>query len=318
MCHCGQPSGLLGGDPTGVLTGYAQAQDSDSSSTDSDATFTCEDDPMVTAPPVQFNAPGATVVEVPVAIVAARQVACVRFVSGGVRCWGDAGYAGGATIFGDGVPGTLRPASGLSSRGNIPLPSDANGDSFHAIQIVSGKFHLCAVSSVGMVACWGDGETGCLGLDSTEDYGGPDRPVIRRVTLPDNAPVVRAAATFGSTCVLNTKAQVFCWGAEPQNGGFQLGTVGDQPGDMASLTPLPLDAGPGVHVVNIWAVDSLTCAGFSNHRLTCWGTDSDGTAALDATNSFLYVPSNAPLEGVWLQHRVSCKIRGIGEHGWLE
>ncbi len=215
-----------GGDPTGILTGYAQAQPSTTSSTlFSSQDFTCFDEPLVTAPPIEFSPSGASIAERPEEIVMARTVACVRFESGGVRCWGD----GFSPRFGDGQSGNTRRAEDLSTRSNIVLPTQPGGGPFQAAQLASSERHVCAVSSEGMLACWGHGGEGKLGQGSTQDYGGSANPTIPAVPLPSGVTVVRAAATGSSTCVLSSSAEVFCWGAAPYHGYVGLSTVGDDP-----------------------------------------------------------------------------------------
>ncbi len=152
-----------GKDPNGYITGYAQPQTTDSTPTGTDSfgfggttvQFTCADEPLITSTPIQFSPTGASSPEVPVVLMLASAVACVRFAAGGVRCWGEASAEFYAPAFGDGLAGTVRPASQLPTRANIALPTEADGSAFFASHLTSSWNQMCAVSVQGSLACWG-------------------------------------------------------------------------------------------------------------------------------------------------------------------
>ena len=102
---------------------------------------------------------------------------CARFNDGTVRCWGWGEY--GQLGLGDQL------TRGDGSGEVAALPAIDLGTGFSAVEIAAGGFHECAVSSGGVVKCWGFNQTqipppgssqgGQLGLGDTDNRGdGPN------------------------------------------------------------------------------------------------------------------------------------------------
>jgi hypothetical protein len=100
---------------------------------------------------------------------------CVELVSDAVKCWGDNSH--GALGLGD-----------TDDRGDEPnemgvhLPAVPLGARAGLAKIVGGAQHHCALFADGGVACWGSGEFGQHGLETTDDRG--DEPNEMGDALP--------------------------------------------------------------------------------------------------------------------------------------
>jgi hypothetical protein len=89
---------------------------------------------------------------------------CAVFSQGGIRCWGVGGNGRLGTNSENNVGGN---PSDMSS-----LPFISFSDSQPAVQVSAGFFHSCAVFAGTYFRCWGSGEAGTLGYDSTDSKGG--------------------------------------------------------------------------------------------------------------------------------------------------
>lgn len=95
-----------------------------------------------------------------------------------------------------------------------------------AVELVMGRFHVCARRAAGEVVCWGRNESGEIGDGTTTDRARPT-PVV----LP--GPAVQIDGGGYHTCALLADGGLSCWG---KNGSRQLGDGGtsDQPTPVMS------------------------------------------------------------------------------------
>ncbi len=82
-------------------------------------------------------------------------------------------------------------------------------------QYSAGVDHACGVNDFGLVYCWGQNDSGQLGLGNTEDSFNSERLVS---SLPSGMTTVKASSNF--TCGMNQTGIVKCWGL---NRGASLG-----------------------------------------------------------------------------------------------
>ena len=116
-------------------------------------------------------------------------------VSGQVKCWGD------------NAVGQL--GNGSTTDSTSPVTATGISD---AVQVVTGRWHVCARHATGRVSCWGrnlDGEVG----DGTQNVR--SSPVD--VGLVD---VVELGAGGFHTCAITKSKELYCWGL---NSSTQLG-----------------------------------------------------------------------------------------------
>lgn len=202
---------------------------------------------------------------------------CVRFASGKVRCWGNNDY--GQLGLGDTVSRGQLPA-------DMPTPFIDLGGEAKQIVAVSGGF--CALMVGGSVRCWGDNETGQLGIGSKEDIGdepGEMPPADVLVGGP-----VEALSGGGHVCARMVGGKVRCWG---YNGFGQLGlghvnSIGDAPGEMP-----PPDVNIGGAADEIIIGGYFTCA-LQAGALRCWGQNDHGQLGLGHKNAIGDQPGEMP------------------------
>lgn len=134
--------------------------------------------------------------------------------------------------------------------------------------VAASETHTCALTTGGLVRCWGDNTYGQLGDGTLTDRKTPVYVSgLNQVT----------AITVGRyhTCALTSAGGVKCWGA---NGYGQLGNGSN----FASLTPVAVS-----NLANVTAIDAgsyFTCALTSVGGMKCWGYNYYGQLG-DGTNT---------------------------------
>jgi alpha-tubulin suppressor-like RCC1 family protein len=144
------------------------------------------------------------------------------------------------------------------------------------VQVATGSWHSCALSSSGTVNCWGRNAAGQLG-DGTGQ--GSTNPV--EVLGLDDVRQVSAGEEY--TCAVRWNGEVYCWGS---NYGGRLGD-----GTTTNRwTPVPVDgiddavavaAGLGLYE------PGHTCALLDDGGVRCWGTNTSGQLGDGTTTSSL-------------------------------
>lgn len=137
---------------------------------------------------------------------------CALRADGTIRCWGsnDFGQLGTGLV--------SSPVLG---------PVDVTGVT-DAVELVMGRYHVCARHAAGEVSCWGRNENGQIG-----DGLVTPRLAPYKVTLP--RPAVHVAAGGYHSCALLDDDTVHCWGA---NASGQLGDGTRVPRSMPSPSQL--------------------------------------------------------------------------------
>ena len=216
---------------------------------------------------------------------------CAIISDGKVKCWGDGGLLG---------------LGHAKSMGNAPnemgdnLPAVDLGTGRTAKAISVGSNHTCAILDNDAVKCWGDGQSGQLGLGKTPDERSVfHHPILNAVPPPSYYYIGDEEGEMGNnllavdlgtgrtakaisagdrhTCVLLDNDTVKCWG----NGhGGQLGqgsidNWGDTAGEMGNNLPA-VDLGTGRTAKAISAGGSHTCVLLDNDTVKCWGIGGDG------------------------------------------
>ena len=161
-------------------------------------------------------------------------------------------------------------------------PSPAPGPVVSVDPAVSaGRLHSCALLANGTVKCWGSGALGQLGQDNTNTIGsGVPGNISAADALPINLGSGRTAKAISvganHSCALLDDNTVKCWGegASGRLGQDSQLDLGDDPGEMASLSSINLGIGRTAQAIS--AGDSHTCALLDDGTAKCWGRNSDG------------------------------------------
>jgi len=179
---------------------------------------------------------------------------CALRDAGDVWCWGPAwrgAFGAGYAEFG-----------AVASPVRVPDVDDI-------VQISAGRGYNCALRNDGRVSCWGNNESGKLGLGFES---GRELPTL----VPGLANIVQLGAGYGHTCALRQDGVVLCWG------GKDWGSVADGTVSGLQLTPTPILGAPGPFV-------EVAVGSFSGFAVTSsgecwawgsntWGYLSDGTS----------------------------------------
>jgi alpha-tubulin suppressor-like RCC1 family protein len=149
------------------------------------------------------------------------------------------------------------------------------------VQIAVGGNHTCAVTSGGLIYCWGYNGFGQLGDGTTQNHSLPVRVQggalrFRRVT----------AGSYHA-CAETTDGKAYCWGNNSW-GHNSFGELGD--GTTAyRLTPTPVSGGRLYKQVS--AGDTHSCALGTDDRAYCWGDNFSGQVG-DGTVTRRLVPTS--------------------------
>lgn len=127
-----------------------------------------------------------------------------------------------------------------------------------AVDVASGSSHSCAVSTLGVVFCWGSNAVGECGTAANGS-----RPA-RIVGLPGDA--VQVAAGFAFTCARLAGGEVYCWGL---NTSGELGDGSEvesraEPGRVPGLLASRVELGWGGACAVVAADGTVVCWG-GNH-----------------------------------------------------
>jgi alpha-tubulin suppressor-like RCC1 family protein len=198
------------------------------------------------------------------ALAAGMYFTCSASTLGRVHCWGD----NNSGQLGD---GTLEERS-------TPHRVNALLDLF-ITDLAAGEDHICALSSGGLVKCWGANGFGQLGDGTTTKQL---QPVD---VLGLSGGVTALTAGNNHTCALASGNTAKCWGSNT------YGQLGDGTG-VQSLTPV-IVAGLAGNVIKLSAGGLHTCAEVDGGVLECWGDNWTGQLGNGSTVGSIS-PVNVP------------------------
>jgi hypothetical protein len=246
-------------------------------------------------------------------LTAGADTTCHTRADGSLGCWGDLGFneSGGVDIKTLALPEARYKQVGLgiehmcgvsfdgavycrgSNRfGQLGTGNRSNSyDADVAVQqnalvftsIAVGAYHTCALTQQGQPFCWGSGNHGRLGNNSTEDSLVPT-PIATGQRGLERGRFVSLAAGMLNTCGLTSEGTLFCWGGMHGTGLERLG--GAEP--PIAFTP---ERVPGTerfrHVVS--GRDHV-CALNTSGRAFCWGGNEDGKLGIGRTSEREFMP----------------------------
>jgi alpha-tubulin suppressor-like RCC1 family protein len=185
------------------------------------------------------------------ALAAGSDFSCALGDDDGVRCWGD-----------DSV-GQLGDGGGAGS----PAPVAVTGLGAGIQTLVAQAQHACALTTLGLLTCWGANSDGQIG-DGTIAAARVPTLVNDPSATPTRLPAFSSVAVGGAhTCAVATEG-LYCWGANAQ--GQVSGT---NPG--ASLPrPTPVPGMDAIDPVEVTAGAQHTCVLSAGASVGCWGSNS--------------------------------------------
>jgi alpha-tubulin suppressor-like RCC1 family protein len=152
-----------------------------------------------------------------------------------------------------------------------------------------------------VVKCWGFNEFGQLGNDHNYSTQLPNPDVSLTSYGLNN--VVQVGGGSISTCVLNTKGQVYCWG---NNGYGQLGVNAGAPNpDQQTYLPNLIEGFAG-RVKTITVGESTNCALLYDGTVQCWGFSRYGQTGI--------VQENNPIPSTVTFTETVLKVTSGGQH----
>ena len=171
--------------------------------------------------------------------------------------------AGGATCWGLSKLGNLGDGNGTTM--SSPTPTDVVGLASGIATIAAGNSHTCAITTEGVLKCWGFNTLGKVGDGSS---------LNNRYTPVDvvglSGKVVAVALGAAHTCALTEDGGVQCWGFN-EFGELGNGTTSGREPNPAPVDVVGLESG----VASI-AAGGATCALTTEGGVKCWGSNKHG------------------------------------------
>ena len=217
-----------------------------------------------------------------------------------IRCWGygnvsgrgDALHKGGA----EGDMASLTPVKLINTETNADI------DSFSIKDLSCGRFHACAHLELTYadsasdlpterIKCWGYNRVGALGseipvISSAQEFIGDssDEVYENMPFVPLNGNVKQLSTSWRSTCAMveaapgSSDLEVYCWGEWQEIGSGGTENIGNNVGDISSLSPVNLGA---TKPKKLFSGDESHCVLSTESRVYCWGLNKNfqlGTA----------------------------------------
>lgn len=152
-----------------------------------------------------------------VSVSAGTGFTCALLNDGSVKCWGS-GLDG--RLGSDGTANIGDESGEMAALGTVNL-----GTGKTAIAISARDDHACAVLNDHSVKCWGNGENGRLGQDSTDAKGDAvgEMALLQPINLGTGKTALDVSAGFDHTCALLNDGNVKCVGTASQPAPCALG-----------------------------------------------------------------------------------------------
>jgi alpha-tubulin suppressor-like RCC1 family protein len=203
--------------------------------------------PGTTVPPAVFRA--LINKPFPVSLISAGGAASCALTTSGLFCWGES---------------LVAPYSATAA---TPYPV-GNAPAF--VSLTVGNGHACGLTSAGAAYCWGNNDSGQLGLGTLSGMQGEPGPVAGGLVFT----ILSAGDYF--TCGLTTDQRIFCWG----NNTF--GQIGDG-GTITRLAPVAVSTTS--HFTTLAAGFRHVCALATTGTTFCWGENDTGQLGVTSTET---------------------------------
>ena len=225
-----------------------------------------------------------------VTLDAGESQACALTSGGAAYCWGSNSYGqlGDSTA----TPRTTPVA--------VHMPPSTTFST-----VTAGRYHDCALTSLGQAWCWGSNADSRLG-DSTTNLG------LAPVAVKPLGGVAFARLHAAEhTCGLDSSGQAYCWGS---NSYGQLGNNNT----AFQKTPVAVQHPSGVTFASISAGEKHTCALDTTGQAWCWGYGGDGAMGSgivlgDSVPVAVTHPAGVTFTSLVTEYRHSCGLTSAGQ-----
>lgn len=182
-----------------------------------------------------------------VEVAVGADFSCARRRNGTASCWGNDqdGQLGGGK---GGRPGVFSL---------VPVAVFGVKD---VVQLTAGDYHACARLRAGGVRCWGNAESGQIGIDDARVVPSPR-------TIPGIDDAVAVASGGAHVCAALRSGKVMCWGRNTEG---QLGD-GKSGSRVRAVEVSRLSDAIAVSSGANW-----TCARRRAGQISCWGDNAGG------------------------------------------
>ena len=196
---------------------------------------------------------------------------CATTSEGKVKCWG---HGINGELGNDGTVNKDHPVSVVDGDGSS---TDLAG----IVQVASGGYHTCAVTSGGEIKCWGSGANGRLGNDASTDKDHPVSVVDGDGSSTALTGIVQVGLGEDHSCALTSGGEVKCWGFG------RYGRLGND-GTANKDHPVSVVDGDGSStalkgIAQIGLGNTHSCALTSGGEVKCWGSGANGRLGNDDT-----------------------------------
>jgi len=158
---------------------------------------------------------------------------------------------------------------------------DDCSETLGAAAVVNGWYHTCALTTKGVVHCWGRNNLGQLGQGNLVQIGDDELPsAVPAVDL--GAKALGLVAGEAHTCALVENGKVRCWGrgSSGQLGLASTQNIGDNEQPW-SVSDVPL----GGAAQAIAAGQNHNCALLAGGKVRCWGAGLNGALGYGNLNN---------------------------------
>nr|MCA8838365.1 hypothetical protein [Pseudomonadota bacterium] len=205
-------------------------------------------------------------------------------------------------LTGDGVqPGITVQALSTTGEDTATVVFTVTGKPLGLVrQIDLANLYTCAVNTDDELYCWGNGDSGRLGLTDTDGRTTPTK-------VGTTANWTQVSVSNFHTCAVNTDDELYCWG----NGDDGRLGLTDTDG---RTTPAKVGSSVNWTQVNVGALH--TCAMNTIGELYCWGNGGNGQLGLGSTGNQT-TPAKVGSSVNWTQvsagGRHTCAVNTAGE-----
>ena len=222
--------------------------------------------------------------ETAIKVATGKKSSCAILNTGNVKCWGDG--EGGATGY-DHTSNLGNDAGEMEALSNVYIGGKT------ATDISVGDASGCIVTNDGRARCWGKGDGGRLGTNSTSNVGNNagsnSMTLLGDITIGVGDPKVKKIKTkISTTCALTVNDTIRCWG----NGDSgRLGTgstskIGNSSGNsIALMTDVNVDSSADDSIVDFSVAGASVCVTNSSGQVKCWGNGDKGQLGNGGTSN---------------------------------